>query len=96
MAKRTKPVMAVNDKQDSRNLLQRILGLIEKDVGHIDQMLSMGKLDKDAAADLARYSGAVLAITKDTDKVDDDQRKSLARLSDTELNDMVKQVLHNE
>lgn len=78
---------------EPRELLEKVTALIEKDVSHIEKLVTQGKLDKDSAMDLARYSTALLHIVKDREEAKKSERKTLEQLSDEELREMAKQFL---
>ena len=56
-----------------------------KDIKAIYDLSQRGKLDHEVANDLVRYSGALLAISKDSDVQDELARKQLGKLSMDEL-----------
>ena len=67
----------------ARVLLDEVITLIERDLSHIKNM--SGKLDSETSMDLARYSSALLAITKDKDAEKDEAKKNMQKLSNKEL-----------
>lgn len=79
--------------QSPRRLLERVIGLIREDIVHIENVVKLGKLEKDTSSDLARYSTALLSIVKETEGQDDKLKKSLNRLSDKDLLDMAEKAL---
>ena len=81
--------MGVNPKA----LLDETLELIAEDLRHIKEMVKAAKLDNGASQDLARYSSALLAISKSHEKDDEDQLKSLSKLPYEELVKMAEKAI---
>jgi hypothetical protein len=77
-----------------RELLNKVLELIARDIAQIDKL--SGKLDHDVALDLVRYSSALLDAVKRLDSDDDDERKRLSKLSTEELKEKARRVLEGE
>jgi hypothetical protein len=72
---------------ESRELLSRVLTLIRRDIKAIGRVAkgSIGPLLPEHASTLVKYSGALLAISKDADEAGDEERKQLGKLKDEEL-----------
>lgn len=81
-------------KINPRELLEQVLGLIERDVEHIETM--QGKLDGEVAATLVRYSDALLKITKDSDGQAEAERDKLANLSTAELKEKARRFIKDD
>lgn len=77
--------MAKSSLENPRNLLNVVINLIARDVRAIYDLSQKGKLDHEVASDLVKYSGALLAISKDSDVQDELERKRLGKLSMNEL-----------
>ena len=69
----------------ARDLLNKVIELIEKDLFFINEQVQEDKLGPAVAADLARYSGALLAITKDQDFEKESAKKELQKMSNVDL-----------
>lgn len=76
-----------------RDLLKRVIDIIERDVSEIENLSDEGKLDPNSAMDLTRYSKALLDIISDADELRKKQRKALADLSDEDLEALAEKAL---
>lgn len=81
-------------QKNPRELLSRVIDLINKDLDHIEERVSSGKLDHDSSQDLARYSTALLRIVDDLDSQADTAKRSLHKMSDKDLLEMAESVVN--
>lgn len=77
---------------EPRQLLERLLKLIEKDVEQIEK-LSVDKLEHSVTLDLTRYTGCLLDIVKALDSADAEGRKRAAEMSTDELVRLAEQSI---
>lgn len=68
-----------------RELLERLLKVIQSDIAHIEDDSKSGKLEHQVTLDVTRYTGALLDIVKALDGADRDERRRLSELSNEEL-----------
>lgn len=85
--------MAKATTDNPRSLLDFVIALIARDLGHISKDGENKKLVHDTASDLARYSTALLNIIKDLDSQAEESRKGLSRLTTEELMEKAEKVL---
>lgn len=81
---------------DANALLEKVIGLIEKDVDQIDKLSRRGKLDHTVASDLTKYSGALLALTDTVEAKEKSERSKLSRLSTEELARLAKDIIEGK
>lgn len=82
--------------KNPRELLERAMELIHKDLDHLESKVKTGKLSHDNAQDLARYSTALLSIAKDGDEDEAKKRKSVQQLTPEELEKKAREYLENK
>jgi hypothetical protein len=81
---------------DANSLLERVVSLIETDIGHIAKKLKRGKLDHDSASDLTKYSNALLALTDTIEAKDKQEKNKLAKMSTEELARLAKDIIEGK
>jgi hypothetical protein len=75
-------------------LLNKVIGLIEKDVQAIAHLSKHGdKLDHLVAQDLVRYSSALLDLSSSIDARSKEERGKLAKMSTDELMKYAKDIV---
>lgn len=82
-------------RKQPRDLLDKVLRLIEKDLNFIEEVATM-KLDADVASTLVKYGDALLKMTRDSDKQDDEERGHLANFTKEELEKRAREILGNK
>lgn len=73
-----------------KDLLKKVIGLIERDVDEIAKLAETGKLEHDVAQDLVKYSGALLTLSSNLDAKDKEEEKKIANMSTEELLELTK------
>ena len=81
---------------DANGLLEKVVSLIETDIGHIQKKLRRGKLDHDAASDLTQYSRALLALTETIENKDKQEKSKLSKMSTEELARLAKDIIEGK
>lgn len=78
---------------DAAKLLNKVIGLIEKDVTEIAKLSDDGKLAHLHAQDLVNYSRALVNLQESLDNVNKKRKSKLSELSTEQLMELAKNAL---
>ncbi len=78
---------------DVQQLLQKVIGLIERDVNEIATLSKAGKLQHTVAADLVDYSRALLNLSSTLDAKSKEEQKKLSKMTTEELLELAKPLV---
>lgn len=81
---------------DVQQLLQKVIGLIERDVNEIDTLSKEGKLQHTVAADLVDYSRALLNLSSNIEAKSKDEQKRLSKMTTEELLELARPVIESK
>jgi hypothetical protein len=84
----TKP----REKINPRELMEKALRLIAEELVELKQASAMGKLDPDNTTALIRYSDALLKYVKDGIGQEEEEKKTVAKMSNEELIEAAKKL----
>jgi hypothetical protein len=72
-------------KINPRDLMEKALQLIAEELNELKDASNMGKLDSDNTTALIRYSDALLKYVKDGIGQEEEEKKTVAKMTDEEL-----------
>lgn len=78
---------------DAAKLLNKVIGLIEKDVTEIAKLSDDGKLAHLHAQDLVNYSRALVNLQESLENVNKKRKSKLSELSTEQLMELAKNAL---
>lgn len=81
---------------DVQKLLQKVIGLIERDVAEIDTISREGKLPHTVTDDLVNYSKALLNLASNIEAKGKDEQKKLSKMTTEELLELAKPILEKK
>jgi len=72
-------------KINPRDLMEKALQLIAEELAELKDASAMGKLDTDNTTALIRYSDALLKYVKDGIGQEEEEKKTVSKMTDEEL-----------